>query len=95
MLTKYYRKSASADALGTLFSNIEGIMTKVFIHNANDAETTIRLESSAGMVFFERVIPNKGDIIMDLDCYILNTETIKIYSSLAEVHCTVNFLVKA
>lgn len=92
MLTKFYRKSASADATGTLFANTAGVLTRVYIHNANDLESKVRLISSEGMIYFERTLPARGDLAMVLDTYIEDTETIKIFTELAEVHCTVNFL---
>ncbi len=94
MLTKFYRKNTSADATGTLFATREGIITNVIIFNDNDVEATVKILSTDGMIYFQEILPAKGSLNKLLDTYIEPTETLKFYSSLAEVHCTMNFLSK-
>lgn len=94
MLTKFYRKNTSADATGAMFTAKEGVITKVIIFNDNQLDSTIKLFSDEGMIFFEKILASKESFMIDLDCYTNGTETIKFYSSLADAHCTINFLEK-
>lgn len=95
MLTKFYRKSTSPASTGIMITGKTGVIANVVIMNDSTTESNVRLYLDNGMVFFDKTLAPKAQEVIVLDTLVNDTEVLKVYTGVAEMHTLINFLERA